>query len=340
MRRGVHAVVQPGKPVFASRLVAFDEHGCEIEAGGHIRRFAFGWPTGDLVEAWTLPVFPRRGKVVGLRASILDANEKWARAFELTVPNPASGPHPVWQPRPLPLTAHAGDLAVTLTGLVGGVKPAEGGSWLTSDRRLTRATFQVTQGGRPTAEWEPVAIQVSDATGNTWSDLGFPPPEPRGTKQFFIEGAPWPDETAWKLRVEMARAASSAPEELWTFRDLLVPRPDRAARPNRTVTRHGVTLQLQGIFGPRLPLLVPLKRRYNASALLHLSPAADDVRLRLVAATDDRGRALSTSRIGWRGEGGRHGCSFNLLPGAKSLNLTFALQKSRFVEFLAKPSHP
>jgi hypothetical protein len=341
VRRGVQPPVISRIPLYNSpRLVAFDEHGCEIEAAGYATRYFNGWGSSEAIEAWVLPVFPRRGKTVGLRAFMLSPEQKWVHAFEWTVRNPTPGPHPVWQPHPLPLTARTGDLKVTLTGLTGGVKLADRGGWPAGGRVLTRATFQVARGGRPANEWEPVGIQVSDASGNTWSSLGFPPPESRASKRIAIEGAPWRDEPAWKLRVEMARVTSFTPEELLTFRNLPVPRLDKPAHPNRTLTYHGLRLRLQTISGPFPPRPPPRKALFNTSLQLYLTPPSDAVRLTLVRATDDRGRPLSVSRFGRRGKDGRHSCGFDLPPGAKSLNLTFALQKSRFVEFLAKPSHP
>jgi hypothetical protein len=67
-----------------------------------------------------------------------------------------------------------------------------------------------------------------------------------------------------------------------------------------------------------------------------MSPGSADLNLTLVRAADDRGRNITPPFASYMGEGL---FSFGLLDSStpKTVTLTFAVQKPRFVEFLVKP---
>ncbi len=73
----------------------------------------------------------------------------------------------------------------------------------------------------------------------------------------------------------------------------------------------------------------------NVHARLTAPDAA--VRLVLARAVDDAGRVIAPGKVHYGGSG-RYSFVLKTAPGAKTVDLTFALQKDRFVEFLVKPS--
>jgi hypothetical protein len=236
------------------------------------------------------------------------------------------------------VTIRDGDLDFTLAELATGLRagdlprPVDPGAW-------TRAAFRVTRNSRPAREWEPVDVMLSDATGNRWS----PPDtfvEPKGDeKRFFFGGTLCPDEPAWKLRVRFARVSGFAPEELWTVRDLAVPEPGfgESAPVTAAAQRQGVTLRVQRVSRWARPPLSDLPAEWPYRCALEISaPVPDDLRLTVLRATDERGRRL----IARFRHDGRGRCTVSLSgpPPLQKVNVTFAIQRCCFVEFVAAPS--
>jgi hypothetical protein len=336
-RRGVTVA---GGTSFPGRIIATDEHGYGSGIFGYSRSLDSG--SQEFVQMWPLPVFPRRGRTVTLRAQMLNAERKWRSGFEFTVPNPTPGPYAVWTVRPLPQTQRTDDLSVTLTGLSAGVRPSgiydPFAMHLFVGQPWTRAEFRVTRGNRPAPEWQPLQITVSDPTGNLWTEHTLSTYQQEPPEVFFIRGVPWPEDPVWKLRVELARCRSFVPEELWMFRDLPAPRPSKGAWPDRVVRRGNRTFTVESISVLNLPPSSGPRSPINGGIQVHLAPPSDDLVVSLVRVGDDRGRVVNKNWFGYRMRQGQHFVGFQLPTGAKSLDLTFAVQKSRFVEFVAQPA--
>jgi hypothetical protein len=123
-----------------------------------------------------------------------------------------------------------------------------------------------------------------------------------------------------------------------------VPPRDTIAASTASALRQGVRLELLGVAGAgkvtwpdrltpqraRTPML-----RVRASSLA----TGQRVTLRVV---DDQGRAVvSASALdGWGYTRRDRSFDVRLPTDAKKLDLTFAVHRSRFVEFVAKPSRP
>ena len=78
----------------------------------------------------------------------------------------------------------------------------------------------------------------------------------------------------------------------------------------------------------------------NATVEVQVSPKTESFRVALVKVTDDRGRdiEISSPPAGFGDfTGNTHYFGLQLPADSKTLNLTFACQESRFVEFTAKP---
>lgn len=175
------------KGSIGSRLVVADSHGQAFDPV--INYMA----NNGVFEA---EAFPRRRNEVWLR--LMDDDNLLA---EFQISNPCSGPHVQWMCAPLPLTVSNGTLEITLEGFKAD-----------RERRITQCEFLIRENGKETTSWYPVSFEVVDATGNHWQA-----PFDRMQKRVdghkitagFL-GALWPEEQAWKLRVEFKSEESGS----------------------------------------------------------------------------------------------------------------------------------
>jgi hypothetical protein len=330
-------------PVSFSRAVVFDERGRELDVSVPTDPH---WESGE-VRDWLIPVFPRRAHRIGLRIFQRVGPGPSAPVAEFVVANPAPGRYPTWRPEPVPITRRDGDLAVTLTQIITGLK--ENGPvrppWSRGEGIWTCATACLSQNDRPTGEWQVIWMSLSDATGNVNEPIGFDRSPVVGERHGIFLGSLWPDESAWKVRVECTRTARFAPSDLWTVRGLAVARNGAMTESNATAARHGVTLRLVGMFGGRTH--PKGDQFFQQTDLTHVEVEAvsppDALRigkgfqLSLPRATDDRGRPVLRSQV-WITSSGQYNFELEPAAGAKTVNLTFAVAKSRFIQFIARPT--
>jgi hypothetical protein len=323
------------EPFWRARVEAVDEQGHTAETGYLCFRPAF-WnvPVADVVEGWALPVFPRRGRMVGVRFSMRSADGRWIPAAEFRVPNPSPGPHPTWKPDPLPATKRDGDLAVTLTELMVGRRDM--GPLQSGKETWTHTTFRFSEHGHANPAWEESGFVITDASGNTClrTQNLFQTRLPDG-ERFSFRGAAWPEESAWKLKLSFIRTSGFSPAELWTVRDLPVPGLRASRRMNRRVSLQGVTLSLLSVSGRA----APASDWRDPSVQVRMSPMSGERRLTVVRAIDDRGKEC-TPAYATLMPGGFLTFGLPGATGAKRITVTFAVQKPRVVEFLVKPTVP
>ena len=334
-------VVRTGAPAgsyWDVRGAALDEHGCETEPTGGVTNSD---GPGREVHGFTLNVFPRRSRTVGVRVYQRDPqSNRWRRLAEYSVPNPYRRSYPTWSPEPVPATKPNGDLSVTLTRLVTGAGPGTPPRKPQPGEEIwSNARFRVVQNGKPSTDWQPREVEVSDATGNrftssanTYGQDG----DSRGSMHLGWRGSLWPDEPAWKLRFEFSRRAGFAPDELWTLNGLVLPQKGKTLKVAQRAVRQGLPVELVALSRGGAP--PDGFSSFSEGAGVHLSAPSvrPGTRITLVRVTDERGRPVKQGGSGWGG--GQF--SFGLEPpaDAKRLNLTFAIHKSRYVEFLAAPT--
>jgi hypothetical protein len=327
----------PGVETRAHLPVVTDEHGCQFEA--HTVHAWHNMDKHELIEAHTATAFPRRGERVGLRVGPPTAAGAIEHA-EFRVLNPARGHYAAWKAEPLPITRRDGDLAFTLTALTTGsegpgptLRPAPRGKLAWS-----RATFQITEAGRPTDGWSVVGLTLSDATGNRVEPDASSQYAHEGQAHYAMQGGLCVEEPAWKLRAEFARMKDHEPGDLWVVRDVPITRRGSLGGTVSKFTRHGVTLQFLGITakGAKAP---PGGAGWGNGVTVHVQAPSllKEVRLGLVRAMDDRGRVVPNMGSGSSGSG-LYGFVLQAAPDARTLDLTLVLQRSRFAEFVAKPS--
>ncbi|MEI9959732.1 MAG: hypothetical protein WDM76_00990 [Limisphaerales bacterium] len=178
---------------------------------------------GEELVGVRLNAFPRRDRKIYLR--VQEWNSQTGRQTvknAFVISNPVRKSFPTWYPDSLPMTQSDGDLEVTLNKLVFGVKAP----WQRNDsepndamNKSVQVAFDVQQNGHAATNWQPVQVETSDATGNhangyvnTTSQGG----EPTTVYQWGL----WPNEPAWKVRVEFSRTSGFTDDELWTVENV------------------------------------------------------------------------------------------------------------------------
>jgi len=320
----------PG-PAQDPQLILCDSKGFEIGGGYTMMRLG---ATGNSVEGWSFPYWPRRDATFKLR--IYERGKRYPDAKligEFVVRNPTPGKYSTWTASQLPITNRAENLAVTLFDLTAGVghgstmwKPAANATV-----SQTRAGFRLEENGRPTKDWEIVSVESSDATSNVITEIWGTGDE-ADARYAELRPHPWPAESAWKLRVGFGRTTNFEAADLWT---LHLPLSDSSATNTAVQTNlHGVMVEFTGHewkkytegehdFKFRMKRL-GTENRYIA-----------DYRLSLANAVDNTGRAgqLKSTHTGWN----EKKFVLNLSSNATSLDITLAFNQTHYIEFLAPP---
>jgi len=327
-------------PISLERIHAVDENGSTFEATWDA--ITLNEP-GEIVQGWRFKAFPRRAKTVRCRFIYKDSFGNYTNAAEIEIPNPAPRSYQAWAPEVMPLKNNDGDLSVTLLDFVAGIHREEDvlpqNKWYWIGRTTTRAEFDVEQAGKKNPPWKIQSLLISDATGNRWKPgleepIGAPPGERLGAE--FI-GALWPSEPAWKLRVEFSRTNDFAPDELWTPPEIAVPAPNQVLTLGTSYEVKGGQLQIVALGGVGAELQDPFRVMGDGKSVnLALTFSSHDLRLTLARVVDNEGQSIPFREPSPWLESER--CFALEMPaGAKSVSATFAIHRSRFVEFIVKP---
>jgi hypothetical protein len=216
------------------------------------------------------------------------------------------------------------------------------------------------------AIWEFFSAELSDATGNMLPNESFVAIYNGGfpRQQFVsmaymdsIQGTLWPDEAAWRLKLEFKRGFGLAPEEIVIFKDVPVPAMGTTNLPGLTKTACGIQLELtkfarqpnvtgNGRGRSEVTIELPGKPEgvadkgglgYGARGL-EVPGKPDAVAIDFAGIKTDAGPAT-----GYQSEF-RDFCyeiSVESIPtNATTMDLTLVVQKTRTVEFLVAPPKP
>jgi len=302
---------------------------------------------GDEIVGIRLDAFPRRQGKFYLR--VLEWNPQNGRQTVkngFVISNPARGYFSAWLPDPLPNTQEDDDLSVTLNRLEFGAKtPYQGNSNAPNDpmNKGILAAFQIQQNGKPATNWQPAQVETSDATGNHitgWCNSHWENNEEVTLYQWGL----WPDEPAWKLRVEFSRTSGFNDGELWTVQDIPV-QPGRLQDfwnygRNRKdsafaeTTLNGIHLKLYP--AKQFTDQSPGNGQIEGGFQIQTDQPAGGMRMTLLKVTDGQGHDIQNWN--WSQGGTDHRFGLRELGNVKLLNLTLALHRSRFVEFTTKPT--
>jgi hypothetical protein len=329
-----------------ARLRVADEQGNVYDArwGSH----TLGLP-GEVVHGWQVRAFPRRSESLGLEFLAETPDGGWTNAARFVIRNPAYANYPQWSPEPWPATKRDGDLAVTLSQF-------QSGGRMSGDRgkgdeqtapRKTRVVFNFAEDDQPVDNWRVQKLTISDATGNRW----FPYLDyvtqtfdwvTNGTAEFF--GALWPED-AWRLDVECVRIGGFKAEELWEPPPIQLPAFGQLTELTNNWQHDGLTVQLVALASPNTDHPDPFKwickwwgedKNTVYSLAVKLSPELKGHRLVVAKSVGQDGREVEIVQHGNQ-DYTQQAIFLKPPPESRELRLTLSLQRSRFVQFLARP---
>jgi hypothetical protein len=303
-----------------------------------------------------LPLLAFTGLAAGTNALLATARLPLAPAPSVNIARPAPlrvGRQP---------TASVGPLRVTLTRLTNGI------SWLHPDRAplgdetwACQATLEITEHGKPAA-WEIEEIDVTDGAGRSWTSVGsFCEVHGAVVTHTFLLDPPGggsregqrPAPGKWKLAMELSRTSGYDQQEMWTVRGVPVPHAGAEARFHVVASsvRKGAKISLREIAPAHADLGEQILRRQNfPCATVVLAPERRGLNVSLVSATDDKRRSVKPRFLmsasgsdavvaGYDDPSCRyHFGLVDLRPDAETVDLTFAVHESVFVEMEASPT--
>jgi hypothetical protein len=248
---------------------------------------------------------------------------------------------------------------VTLSKLVAGANPTYTRNDADPDdpmNKAVQATFHVERNGQPVSNWQPVAVDTFDGSGNQVSGWGpglgntGPPGDwANGDGTLTYQYGLWLDEP-WKIRVEFSQQSDFAPEEVWNVPNVPV-LPGRQQEMynyggNRRQALTNSPVAEVDLNGHHLKVL-PAKDFTDAGAnnwmqggvFVQVSPDLSPGFRLTLKVTDNQSNEVTSSFYANNVNNNVATYRFRLQDssGLTNLNLTLALHKSRFVEFTAKP---
>lgn len=291
---------------------------------------------------YAFTAFPRRGSAMTLRIYTRkpDGTRELAASFELT--NPARGKYPEWRPTASPAPVKQGDLEINFKRLLVGVndlsKPAAPQPGMES---WARVEFDLKENGVPTEAWFTDGIEMEDATGNKLRQSGWSSGVQAGTTYLRWQPYLWPDEAAWKIRVEFMRNSKAvfSTNELIVVTGLALPAVDDVTELNLSTNRLGLMVRVLGLARGKGKFDGHPSSMSNGDRVRIVGDVLPELdegkRLTVLNVRDDQGRKVEGSSYGRRGSG--FSFVYNAKPDAKSLDFTLAVQEVVTAEFLVKP---
>jgi hypothetical protein len=329
-------------------LTVVDTNGCESAILYNSSCSYSTSPDSDL-RGWELKNYPRRGAGMGIRIYVKKTESQFVRVAGFNIPDRSPMKTPVWPPESLPVTKRTNELEITLLSLETGLTAERAGlsSKIAGAKSFSQAVFSVVEDGKPALNWALAGLKAGAPSGDEIEPGNSRISAGPGRQEFSFTGPLWLDEPAWKLKVELARSADYPAEELWIIKGVPVPKFGGVTEVNAKTNIYGAEIEFAGLSGSnaRLPpdwVGTRLHATIHARSPLPMS----DTHLKLVEVRDDQKRKItqlemsSTSSYAGRGATLRetdYGFGVDLPADAKTLDITFAFTRSRFVEFLAKP---
>ncbi|HSY73855.1 MAG TPA: hypothetical protein VK810_00150 [Dongiaceae bacterium] len=307
---------------------------------------------GNEVVGIRLDGFPRRQGKFLLRVQEQGNGGQELSDQKFVIRNPVRDSFSSWTPDSLPNTQSDDDVSVTLTKLVAGAAMSYTRNNDDPDDAMNKgvqATFNIERDGKPVTNWQPMAVKTSDATGNR-VDGWIGNNQWNGNDDVAVyQYGLWPDEPAWKLRLEFSQQSDFADSELWSVQDIpLVPGKQQemfnyGGRRQTNAPAFAET-DLNGfhlkIFPAKQFTDVQPNSNPQGGLFIQTTPALPEgMRMTLVSLTDDQTNNINHWDYGSSQNNKVATYRYGLqdISGLTNLNLTIALHKSRFVEFTVKP---
>lgn len=332
------------------QFYAYDKAGMACAAGGG--GGYYNGRGGNQVEGVQFTAFPRRQGQFYVRVQENGNDGQEMSDDKFIISNPARGPFTALPAVPLPDTEEDGDFSVTLQKLVAHAKMPFMRNNDADDtdpiNQGVQATFQIQINGTNAPNWQPVAIETSDGTGN--SDTGWLNTQAQNDNWVAsYQYGLWPDEP-WKLRVEFSKQSGFNDDEQWIIPN--IPVQNSRMRDFYGGRRRSTNLQpfAQTDLGTYHLSVSQVKQftdmgpnsQPQGGLTIEVDPAPPEgMRLTIVKFTDDAGDDIQHWDYGQTGQASHKGMIYRYglqdLQGGTNFNLTVALHKSHFLEFTAKP---
>jgi len=317
----------------------------------------------------TFEVAPRRSPILQFCIFQPDGTIQGKNEIDrVSFPNPYFGKFSEWKPEPFPMSKKVGDVDVRLVNLMTGIELSgrppvlangkQGIDFRPAKNRMDLATFfdvSLNSERGINEEWVVQNAELSDATGNILaspsneasSGDNVSPMTFMGEYRLSIPGTLWPDEAAWRLKLELKRKSGFAPREFVTFKNVPVPKIGMAYFSPVTNTADGMQIVLKEFVenGDRTNIRYPSGT--NASYFVNdhtpetmvaveLPDHPEGVAVDFVKMVADIGETFEKHGNSWKPF--YRGASLKFIPtNAQTVDITWVVQKMRSVEFLVKP---
>jgi len=303
------------------------------------------------IQGFMLDAYPRWDKKMVLRVMNYGPRGQQVSKEQFVVSNPARNSFAKWTPDPLPNSQSDGDLDVTLTKLIADAQsPYNRGNGVARNDPMNKCVqldFDIQQKGQSVTNWRPVRVVTADATGNSLQGWINEFRQNGQVSGYFYQEGLWPDEPAWKLRVEFSRTSGFSGDEIWSVSDVPV-QPGTQQDVWNDFGNSGKTktafaeATVNGIHLKLFPAIQYQDQNNGGGQSVSFSlkadpdPEAEGIRVTVLKATDDQGHVLQNRGSSWGS--GNYQYQYANARNVKALNLTLAFHKSRFVEFTVKPA--
>jgi hypothetical protein len=309
--------------------------------------------TANQVVGIQFTAFPRRHGRFYVRVQENSNNGQEMADEKFIISNPMGGPFVAFTGDPLPDTEEDGDFSVTLKKLMARAKMPYMRNNDADDtdpiNQGAQATFHIQINGTNASNWQPVAIDTSDGTGNTVT--GFLNTQAQGDDWMAsYQYGLWPDEPAWKLRVEFSKQSGFNEDESWTVpnipvqnarqRDFFAYGGRRQSQPPAAFAQTDLGEYHLSVFPVKQFTDMGPNSQPQGGLTVEVDPAPPaGMRLTIVKFTDDQGDDIQ--RWDYGNNSTKKGMLFRYgiqdLQGGTNFTLSVAFHKSHFVTFSAKP---
>ena len=316
-----------------------------------------GDPTGT---AWLFAAF----SIVPKRSRVLECH--FYREFDdrlvgkVSFANPLYGQFPQWQPESVPMVKRVEDLEVRLERVLTGNRLPphrllKDYPWQDFEIELTTPKLPLSSLGPERVDislrssagsnaWVVRDVELSDATGNrlldSWTNVQRLRTDWGSGYSKLMRWTLWPDESAWRLKLELNRLAGLTTGDLVTFSNV----PILIAGATKPIKRTAALGPYQVVLEETM-----VRGEYGGAYLkwlLELLNPPGDLTAAVVQATVDTGAQLPVRQLTQPrpGSGNDSDEQFEILvavpTNATAVDVTCAIQKKRTVEFLVKPPKP
>jgi len=295
------------------------------------------------VIAWRFENYPRRAESFEIRFHERSPPYRPDPLGALLVRNvPLTNFPPLGGQEP-PVTVVEGGITFTLVKLSSGeaLPPWRRGTE-SGLAPWTTATFEVKEHGRASTNWTIRRITATGATSNSFTVLYPKVAMKDGRLTPGFVSVLWPDEPDWNLSVEFVGTRNFSPEDLWTLRSVPATRTNALFTTNFPASIQGGVQA--GLSLQPAAMLPGAEGGYLRTTDLGLSftSLVSNLRVELTRAVDNHGREL---KFGdgvylwpFSGPSGRYVAGLELAADTESVDLTFAFQQPRRIEFKVKPA--